>query len=212
MKEMPGAGKNQHRQMLRPRPVQYIAERDNVILLAVHNQRMLWHLAQRKSPDRRRDQHQLPRLQLLSCAGSDVAAKGKTCEHGLRVTEATSCEFGDGQKTFQFPRPFVEYALTFADAAEIEPHGGITECIHRLGERLYYLVVKRSAIQRMRVRDNRIAASVVSGIGNNDFEPAGRAVDLGLLLAARSQIRNRSTITPLTRCWSMISSTSCWST
>ncbi len=212
MKEVPGAGKNHHRQLLRPRPGQYIAEWNNVVFLAVHNQRLFRHISQRKPANRRCDQHQLPHIQLLRGAGCNVTAEGKPGEHRLRFTEATPGEIGNGQKIFQFPRAFVEYALALAYASEIESHGGITECIHCLGERLHHLVVQRSAVQRMRVRDDCIAASVISGIGDNNLEPSGRTVDMDFLLAACSQIRNRSTMTPLTRCLSMISSTSCWST
>ena len=62
MKKVPGAGKNHHRQLLRPRPVQHIAERNHIVFLAVHNQRLFRHVSQRKPADRRRNQHQLPDL------------------------------------------------------------------------------------------------------------------------------------------------------
>ena len=53
MEKMAGAGKHRYGQCLRPRPVEHVFQRYDVVLLAMNDQRMRGHIIDRKAPDRR---------------------------------------------------------------------------------------------------------------------------------------------------------------
>ena len=200
MKKMPCARENNDRQILRPRPIKYVAKRHDIVFFTMHNQSPFGHLSDRKPSDRGCNQNQLLRVQLLDRAGRDVTAEGKTGKHRSGLAKTAAGKPCNRQKIRQFAGAFVKYAVTLTHPAEIETHRRVAERVHRLGKRLHHLVLQRAAIKRMGVGNDGVARAALTRIGYHDFKASSRALNMNLLVAARPQIRNRSTMTPLIRC------------
>jgi len=212
MKEMTGAGKNHHRQFLGSRPVEHVAEQYDVIFLTMNDECLLGDVANGKSADSRRNQHQMTRRALLCRRLRYVTAERESGEDCIDIAKPPFRMRVHAEKIFQLTPAIVEYTLTSPNPTKIESQGRIPEAVKGLGKRLHNLVVQGSSMKRMRVRNDRIADTVVAGIGNDDLQLTGRTVNTSAFVVAGFQIRKRSTMMPLTRCLAIISSTSCLST
>ena len=206
---MPGSRKNNDRNLLWPRPVKYLTERDNIIFLAVNDQRIFAHGANGQPAHGRRNQNQISRIELFGSCRRNETAEGESRQQRFNIAEACVCETINGKQIVKLPAAVIEYAIAFPDTPEIETHGSIAERMKRFGKRLNNFVVEGSTMKRMRVSNNRVALAGFARIGDDNFDPAGRAVNFNSLVRSCFQMRKRSTMTPSTRCLSIISSTSC---
>ena len=212
VEKMPGTGKHDHGERLRPRPVEHVFQCNDIIFLAMHDQRIFPNVADRKTPDRRGHQYQVPRRQLLRHGRSNKTAKRETTDRKLAVAVSTPRVFRQREKILDFAAPFVEDPVAGAYAAKIQPQGRVPQRDKRLGQCLHDFVVQRAAKKRMGMRDQRDAAPCCGGFTERYLELAHRAVDGKLLWRRGFQMRRRSTTRPFTRCSSMISSMSSLST
>ena len=101
-----------------------------------------------------------------------------------------------GERVFGFADSLVERSGGATHATEIEAGRGVTQFRERSRERLRDLVVERSALQRMRMADERDALGRRCRDVENALDRADRPDDLEALDAARRQMRSLSTISP----------------
>ena len=212
VEKMAGTGKHDHRKHLRPRPVEHVFQWHYIIFLAVHDQRICRHIADRIAPDRGCRQYQVPRRKPLRHSRSDKAPEGKPADREFALAVSTPPVVRQCEEILDFAAPLVEHTIACAYAAEIQPQRAVTERDKRLRQRLHDLVVQRAAVKRMGMGDQRDAAPRRAGFVDGNLELSRRTVDGKLLWGRGSQMRRRSTTRPLTRCSSMISSMSSLST
>jgi hypothetical protein len=178
---MAAAGEHGDRQRLRPRPGEDVGERDYVVLLAVDDDRVGGNGRRAESLHGRRHQHE--------ALGGDVGGKTRlheraereSCEHDGERSVGSEALLRVGKRRARvvgLARAVVKAAFGAADTAEVEADADVAQRKERLRERLRDLVVERSALLRMRVRDQRDAARR-SGPGrvDDDFERTCGAVD-----------------------------------
>lgn len=206
---MPCSWKNHDRYLLGPCPVKHVAQRDDDVFLAVNHQRVLAHRAQWKPADGRCNQYQISRIELFGRRRRNRTAEGKARQQFLDIAEPSICEAFNRKQILKLTTAVVKFAIAFPNAPEIETNSGIAERMKRLGERLHNFVVQGSTMKRMRVGNDRVAFAFFTGIGDNNLDAADRTVNFNSLVDTCFQIRKRSTTTPLIRCLSIISSTSC---
>ena len=106
--------------------------------------------------DESRDQ---PRRAALAAASrvSHEGPEGKSREPELATRHCARGPIADGTRIVGFSRAIIEYAVAAADAAKIEAHRGEPMLLERARDRVRDLVVHGSAVQRMRVADDRRA-------------------------------------------------------
>ena len=127
VKKMAGARKHDHRKHLRPRPVEHVFQRNDIIFLAMHDQRIFRHIANRKAPDRGRRQYQVPRRKSFRRDRRDETAEGKPADREFAFAVSTLPVRCQREEILDFAAPFVEYAVTCADTAKIQPQRAITQ-------------------------------------------------------------------------------------
>ena len=209
-KKWSAPGTTDHRQLLRPRPVEHAASgmvsssSPWITIVSGRHRRRL------EVPHRHADQHH--------ALGLDCAARACVCTAAPNEKPASTgfCACGifeNGEEILDLAAALVVRAFARADAAEVRPPGRVAEVDEGARQRLHHLVVERAAVQRMRVRDERDAAR----LRLRARRPRTRSVPPGRRSSSRRRagahhIRSRSTTRPCRRCSSMISSMSARST
>src|SRR6478672_7136037 len=210
---MAAAREHDDGQLLRTRPREYVGERDDVVFLAMHDDRVGRHALQRETIDGGADEHESFGRHLRSNACLHERSERESGERdGQRLAEAVAHVPEHGERIIRLADAFGKRARRPADAAEIETRRDVAHCVERLRQRVRDLVVERSALQRVRMADECYAARRCRRCVDDDLDVAGRAGDDEPLGIARRQMRSLSTISPPIRCRSTISSISCLST
>ena len=120
VEEMTGTGKNDHGQRLGSGPVEYFAERRDVVFLSMDDERIGRHIAHRKAANSRRRQHQMPGLQPLHYRRRDKCPERKSADCQLAFAIGTLPIVSERQKIIDFTASLIEYAATGTHAAEIK--------------------------------------------------------------------------------------------
>ncbi len=212
MEKMTGAGEYHDRKMLRTCPGECVLERHHVVVFAVHHQSSGRNGADLEAPDCGRHQDQMPGFELSSDRGGDETAERKSAQRKLAFTVGAARMLQERPEILYFTLALVEYALAGPDAAEIQPQRTVACRQERFRKSLNNLVIERTSVERMRMRDQCNAAARLTGIIGNHLESTRRSVNREPVLDRRFQMRRRSTMRPCTRCSSMISSISLLST
>src|SRR3954470_13094800 len=203
MEEVLATGQYDHRQILRPCPVEHHGERHRVVLLAVNYQRPRLHMGQLKAIYRDADEHQPLRLDALREHHLHARAEGETRERKPGRPEVLD----DRGEVFELAAAFVVAAFGLTDAAEVGTPGLVAQLDEGARQRLHHLVVERAAVKRVRMRDERDADGASVGGIDGALDAADRSGD-ELAAGAGPHILRRSTMRPCCRCSSMISSMS----
>ena len=178
-KKWPTPGKTITGQILRPRPGERRGERDDVVALAVDDQRVggdgrrppasrsTARSGRSGAADRRRRAGARPRPRRSRRTKSRRAGSGKPANSSRPRQCATH-----GKRIVDLAAAFVPGAFGGADAAEVEAHAGPAEVEAGARDRLHDLVVERAAELRMRVADDRQAARRVRRPVDRALDPA----------------------------------------
>ena len=152
-----------HREKLRPRPVEHVGERDDLVLLAVDHDGIGRHRGDLEALDSGTGEHEALGLDALRDPGLHVRAERESAEGvGKPPAEAIARVVERRERVFALAVAVVEAALRRADAAEVEAHRDVVERVECLRERLRDLVVERAALLRIRVRDSVMPRRAVS--------------------------------------------------
>ena len=140
------------------------ASAHDVILLAVDDDRVGWHVLDRKPLHRRADQDQALRRHrhVRRASGRRSRTRIPPARAALRShrRELALGERQRGERVGGLADAVSKVPSLLPDAAKVEAYAGVTQCGERAGEGLRDLVVQRAALQRMRdVRPARCRAA-----------------------------------------------------
>ena len=137
-KKWPQPGKDDDRQLLRARPREHVGERNDVVLLAVHDDRVRRHVLHGKAVDGGRRRAPGPRR--ARCCATRVCTNEPNEKPASATGSASpnrACDVTEhGERVLGLADAFVERARRLADAAKIEARRDVAHREERLGERL----------------------------------------------------------------------------
>jgi hypothetical protein len=202
VKEVLTTGHNYDRKVLWTCPVEHRLQRYDVVVLAMHDERVRGDSLGGKTVHRRPDQHDGVRLDAFRHTRLNEASKRKAGERKGTLTEARAQVCRDREQVIRFSDPVIMRAGSCTHPTEVWTGSDVAEVVKGLCDRCDDFVVLGPALQRIWMSDKGNAAPRLTGIVQIDFDFAGRPVDQRALEARRwyrpdaVQILSLSTIRP----------------
>lgn len=177
VEEMLAAGNDDDRQVLRTCPFQNRGERNDIVLIAVHDQRILGYRFGIETINRRRDQGESLGRKLAHDPCLHIRTEGEAGEQDGQIAEAFAQMLDQNDQIVGFAYALIVNALGCAHPTEVRSCRAIPEAKKCARERSDHFVLASPPLQGMWVRDKCDATARRPGIVQRNVDRPGRAID-----------------------------------